>query len=210
MDGSCLSRTGRKGDLAFTHGLIIVLGFPVNNVLAAGFRTDADDDNPMTLVDFEDVAEILGNAGIGATDHVVVYDKAGPISGFFLWVLEYAGVKNVSYLKGGIEGWHEAGYHVTDKATAAKVKTFDGKPNPKFVADNAFVKANLDKAGVVVLDARIVTQANGMIAHGAAERGGHIPGSLNLPLASLYMDKGYSSHRTRVAVDVEEERCYAG
>jgi thiosulfate/3-mercaptopyruvate sulfurtransferase len=160
------------------------------NPLAAGFRTDSDDDNPLTLVEFEDVAEILGNAGIGATDHVVVYDKAGPVSGFFLWVLEYAGVQNVSYLKGGIEGWHEAGYHVTDKATAAKAKTFDGKPNPQFVADNAFVQANLDKAGVVVLDARIITQAKGMITHGAAERGGHIPGSINLPLSTLYMDNG--------------------
>ncbi len=160
------------------------------NPLAAGFRTDSDDDNPLTMVDFEDVAEILGEAGIGAKDHVVVYDKAGPISGFFLWVLEYAGVKNVSYLKGGIEGWHEAGYHVSDKATVAKAKVFDGKANPQFVADNAFVQANLDKDNVVVLDARLITQAKGMIKHGAAERAGHIPGSVNLPVSTLYMDNG--------------------
>jgi len=160
------------------------------NPLAADFRSDMDSDDPLTLVKFEEIAEILGEAGISASDHVVVYDKAGPISGYFLWILEYAGVQNVSYLKGGIEGWHEAGYHVTDKAADVAGKKFDGKPNPQFVTDNTFVQANLDKANVVILDARIITQAKGMIKHGAAERGGHIPGSVNLPLSSLYMDNG--------------------
>ena len=41
-----------------------------------------------------------------------------------------------------------------------------------------------------VLDARIITQAQGLIKHGAAERGGHIPGSVNLPLSALFMDNG--------------------
>jgi len=156
----------------------------------AGFRTDIDDDNPLTLVEFGEIANILGQAGISAADHVVVYDKAGPISGFLLWILEYAGVNNVSYLNGGIEGWHEAGYHVTDKATTVKAKKFDGKANAGFVTDNDFVRANLDKSDVVVLDARIITQAKGMAKHGAADRGGHIPGSVNLPLSALYMDNG--------------------
>ncbi|GAB4339953.1 MAG: hypothetical protein Kow0089_13270 [Desulfobulbaceae bacterium] len=160
------------------------------NPLAAGFRTDADDDHPLTLADFDEIAEILGNVGITTKDHVVVYDKAGPVSGFLLWILEYAGVKNVSYLKGGIEGWHEAGYHLTDKAAAPKAVQFDGKPQSSFVTDNAFVRANLDNAGVVVLDARIITQAKGMVKHGLAERAGHIPGSVNLPLSALYMDNG--------------------
>ncbi len=158
--------------------------------LAAGFRTDPDDDNPLTLVEFEEVAEILGGAGITAADHVVVYDKAGPISGFLLWVLEYAGVSNISYLEGGIEGWHEAGYHTTDKPAEPKAGKFEGKPNPQFVTDNGYVRANLDNPDVVVVDARIITQAKGMIKHGAAERAGHIPGSVNLPLSALYMDNG--------------------
>jgi len=156
----------------------------------AGFRTDPDDDSPLTLVAFEDLAEVLGEAGMTTKDHVVVYDKAGPISGFLLWILEYAGVKNVSYLDGGIEGWHEAGYHVTDKATEAQAKKFDGKANPQFVIDNGYVKANLDNNDVVVMDARIITQAKGLTKHGAAKRAGHIPGSVNLPLSALYMDNG--------------------
>ena len=160
------------------------------NPLAAGFRSDADADNPLTLIEFTKIAAILGKAGISASDHVVVYDKGGPISGFLLWILEYSGVKNISYLSGGIEGWHEAGYHVTDKATAVKAKKFGGKLNSKFLADNAFVQDSLDKGDVVVLDARIITQVKGMLKHGAAERAGHIPGSVNLPLAALYMDNG--------------------
>lgn len=160
------------------------------NPLAAGFRTDMDSEKPLTLVEFDQIAEILGDSGIAANDHVVVYDKAGPISGFLLWILEYAGVENVSYLKGGIEGWHEAGYHITTKATEPNAKKFGGKQNTQFVADNNYVRANLDQDNVVILDARIITQVKGMIKHGAARRGGHIPGSVSLPLSALYMDNG--------------------
>lgn len=160
------------------------------NPLAAEFRSAADDDNPLTLLEFAKIADILGEAGISASDHVVVYDKKGPISGFLLWILEYSGVKNISYLNGGIEGWHGAGFHVTDKATTVKARKFDGKPNQKFLANNTYVQENLDKDGMVILDARIITQVKGMLKHGAAERGGHIPGSINLPLAALYMDNG--------------------
>jgi 3-mercaptopyruvate sulfurtransferase SseA len=158
--------------------------------LKAEFRTGSDDEKPLTLVDFEEIADILGKAGIRAKDHVVVYDKDGTIAGYLLWLLEYAGVKDVSYLKDGIEGWHGAGYHVTDKATQVKAKQFDGKPVVKFVASSEFVKENLDKPDVVVLDVRNIQQAKGMSKHPAAGRAGHIPGSVNVPLSAFYMDNG--------------------
>jgi thiosulfate/3-mercaptopyruvate sulfurtransferase len=154
----------------------------------SGIRSGVDDDTMLTLVEFENIADAFGKAGIGADDHVVVYDKDGRMAGYLLWILEYAGVKNVSYLNGGIEGWHEAGYHFSDKLTAVKARKFTGKPNPAVVVDNEYVRKVLDRPEVVVLDVRILTQVKGMIKHGAAERAGHIPGSVSLPLSALYMD----------------------
>ncbi len=153
-----------------------------------GIRSGIDDDKMLTLVGHDKIADALGKAGIGADDHVVVYDKDGRVAGYLLWILEYAGVKNVSYLNGGIEGWHEAGYHLADKPSTVKAKKFTGKPNPDVVVDNEYVSSVLDKPEVVVLDVRVLTQVQGMTKHGAAERAGHIPGSVSLPLSALYMD----------------------
>jgi len=67
---------------------------------------------------------------------------------------------------------------------------FGGKVNKAFTVDNDFVQANLDSNKVVIVDARIIQQAKGIAKHGMAERAGRIPGSINLPLGSLYMDDG--------------------
>lgn len=158
--------------------------------IKSGLRHGWDDDNPMELKGNDKLADILGSMGLKADDHIVVYDFDGRSAGFILWVLEYAGATNVSYLDKGIEGWHLAGHHLTDKATKVKKATFGGKINPAFAADNEFIKENLDSNDVIILDVRGVDQAKGLTKHGMADRGGRIPGSYNLPLSALVMDTG--------------------
>jgi 3-mercaptopyruvate sulfurtransferase SseA len=41
--------------------------------------------------------------------------------------LEYAGAENVSILKGGVEGWEHAGFHLTGEAARPEPKKFGGK-----------------------------------------------------------------------------------
>jgi len=158
--------------------------------LEMNLRHDQDDDQPLQLLPFANIEETLGEAGIKSDSRIVVYDKDGRLAGFLLWILQYAGADNVSYLKGGIEGWHEAGYHTSNKETKPTAGSFNGKEREEFVADNGFAIENLDNPKVVIVDVRIITQAKGIIKHGAAERAGHIPGSVNLPLSALYMDNG--------------------
>jgi thiosulfate/3-mercaptopyruvate sulfurtransferase len=177
-----------RNDAAYGKGHIE--GAVLVDPFKAGLRYGWDDDFPMQLVADDKLAEILGNNGLTAGDHIVVYDKNGKNAGFLNWVLEYAGATNVSYLEGGVEGWHEAGYHLTKEETKAKAVTFGGKVNKKFTVDNDWVSANLDNNNVRIIDARIVSQAKGLLKHGEAERAGRIPGSINLPLSALYMDNG--------------------
>jgi len=156
----------------------------------AGLRYTWDDDLPMQLVADDKLVGIFGGKGLTADDHIVVYDKDGKTAGFLNWVLEYAGATNVSYLNGGVEGWHEAGYHVTKEETETKAVAFGGKINKNVIVDNAYVRANLDNNKVRIVDTRIVSQAKGLLKHGAADRAGRIPGSVNLPLSALYMENG--------------------
>lgn len=158
------------------------------NPLEAKLRYAIDSDAPLQLLPFNEIVEILSTSGIKSNKKIVVYDKDGQMAGFLLWVLQYAGANDVIYLKGGIEGWHEAGYHTSTSVTMPDGSQFGGEEKRKFVADNDFVIENLDNQKVIIVDVRIITQAKGMIKHGAADRAGHIPGSVNLPLSALYMD----------------------
>jgi len=136
------------------------------------------------------IAGNFGRAGMAADDHVVIYDKSGRMAGFLAMVLEYAGAGNVSILDGGVEGWEEAGFHlVTEKGKPTAVD-FGGKARPEMMVDNEYVSANVDNPQVVIVDVRDIAQAKGLAKHEKARRPGKIPGSVNVPLAALYMDNG--------------------
>lgn len=136
------------------------------------------------------IAGNFGRAGMAADDHVVIYDKSGRMAGFLAMVLEYAGAGNVSILDGGVEGWEEAGFHlVTEKGKPTAVD-FGGKARPEMMVDNEYVSAHLDDPEVVIVDVRDIAQAKGLAKHEKARRAGKIPGSVNVPLAALYMDNG--------------------
>jgi 3-mercaptopyruvate sulfurtransferase SseA len=158
--------------------------------IQSGLRHSWEDDLPMQLIADNELLEIIGEQGLKVDDHIVVYDKDGKNAGFIIWVLEYAGATNVSYLDGGIEGWHEAGYHMSDKEVEPEEVAFGGTVKPGFTVDNDYVRANLDNNKVKIVDSRIVSQAKGLAKHGQAARAGRIPGSINLPLSALYMENG--------------------
>jgi len=160
-------------------------GATLYDPLRFGLRNGQDNLNPAA-----NISRNFGQAGMKADDHIVVYDKDGLIAGFMAMVLEYVGAKNVSILKGGIEGWEHAGYHLTKEATKPTPKNFNGQARPELIVNNDYVKNNLDSQDVVIVDVRDIAQAKGLAKHSQADRPGRIPGSVNLPLSALYMDNG--------------------
>ncbi|MGA8893628.1 MAG: rhodanese-like domain-containing protein [Anaeromyxobacteraceae bacterium] len=158
--------------------------------LKAGFRTGADADRPFGLKEHAEVAAILGRAGISADDHVVVYDQNGLMALALAAVLEWAGIERVSYLDGGIEGWHDAGRRTRTEPSTRPARDFRGKARTSFVVDGRGLADVLGKPGVVLLDARAIHRILGETRHEKAARSGAIPGSVNLPLGALLMDNG--------------------
>lgn len=160
-----------------------IAGATLYDPLRFGLRNGQNNLNPAASISIN-----FGNAGMTANDHIVVYDKDGRIAGFMAMVLEYAGAKNVSILKGGVEGWEHAGYHLTKDITKPTPKNFNGQAKPELIVNNDFVRKNLDKQNVIIVDVRDIAQAKGLAKHPQAVRPGRIPGSVNLPLSALYMD----------------------
>jgi thiosulfate/3-mercaptopyruvate sulfurtransferase len=158
--------------------------------LTSGFRTSAEAEKPFTLVSHEQVAAILGGAGLAADDHIVVYDQSGMTATALLAVLEWAGTTHVSYLDGGIEEWHAAGFHTSSEPSTREARAFNGKVQPAFIIDSDSLAGLLGRPDVVVLDGRAIHRILGETKHEKASRPGIIPGSINLPVTALIMDNG--------------------
>lgn len=157
---------------------------------ASGLRTGGDAEKPFTLKSHAEVAAVLGRAGLTADDHVVVYDQAGIASMALLAVLEWAGATQLSYLDGGIEGWHAAGFPTSPVPATRAARPFGGKARPELLVSSDAVARLVGTPGTVVLDARAIDRVLGETKVEQATRAGAIPGSLNVPLGALIMDNG--------------------
>jgi 3-mercaptopyruvate sulfurtransferase SseA len=174
------------GDYAKGH----IDGAVALDPMTAGLRTGADGPKPFVLKSHAEVTAILGRAGLSSDDHLVVYDQAGFSALVLLSVLDWAGAGHVSFLDGGIEGWHAAGFHTSEEATVPAARAFGGKARPELVATSAEVAKLVGTPGVVVLDARALQRTLGETRHEVATRAGAIPGSVGLPFGALMMDNG--------------------
>ena len=128
----------------------------------------------------------------GVTDksRVIVYfgkDQVTPTSRVY-FTLDYLGLGDrSSILDGGLPAWVAEKRPVTTEVPAPKAGSFTPHPNAKLVVDAAWVKGNIDKPGVAILDARDARFYTGESA-GGMPRAGHIPSARSIPFATLVED----------------------
>ena len=129
---------------------------------------------------------------LGVTDNsrIVVYfskDWVTPTARVFM-TLDYLGLGDrTSILDGGLPAWRAEGKPITAELRQPKLGHFTPAPNSKLVVDADWVKANLNKPGVAILDARAAKFYTGEEA-GQMPRAGHIPSAKNIPFSSLVED----------------------
>jgi len=150
--------------------------------------SDRSNPLPHMLPTAEQFAEQVGRMGIGNDTHVVVYDSEGLYSaGRAWWMFRTMGHEAVSVLNGGLKKWRAEGRPVTDKATPPRpARTFQARRNDGRVRDAEQVKRLIGDRNVQIVDARAANRFAGTVPEPRAGlRSGHIPGSRNVPFASL-------------------------
>ena len=163
---------------------------------AAFFDIDAIADHstslPHMLPDAATFTRAVGALGIGSGDRVVVYDVRGVISAARVWwTFRAFGHDTVAVLDGGLRKWRAEGRPVESGTPAPAARAFKATPRPELVRDFDAVRANIASRAAQVLDARSAGRFAGTEPEPRAGlRGGHIPGSLNLPYDSLYRADG--------------------
>jgi thiosulfate/3-mercaptopyruvate sulfurtransferase len=125
----------------------------------------------------------VGALGIGDDDRVVVYDGAGLSSaGRAWWMLRLFGHHDVAVLDGGLPKWRAEGRPLETAPPSPPLRRFTARFDPALVRDKRALIENLATRREQVVDARAAGRFDGSAPEARPGlRGGHIPGSRNLP-----------------------------
>jgi thiosulfate/3-mercaptopyruvate sulfurtransferase len=150
--------------------------------------SDHADPLPHMLPDAAGFAAAVGALGIGPGDRVVAYGGRGLIaSARAWWMFRVFGHDRVAVLDGGSAKWKKEGRPLESGRPAPTPRPFAATHHQELVADLDRVRAILERRDTQIIDAR----SRGRFAATEPEirpgvRGGHIPGSLNLPYNDLF------------------------
>ena len=130
------------------------------------------------LPDPEQLAQRLGDIGIGAVTQVVVYDDAqGMIAGRLWWLLRWLGHDAVALLDGGLPAWQAAGGTLTRVAPTLLPRTFVARQQDLRVTAD-YVLERLETPHMRLVDARGTDRFRGE-NETIDPVAGHIPGAVN-------------------------------
>jgi thiosulfate/3-mercaptopyruvate sulfurtransferase len=151
---------------------------------------DSSTELPHMLPGPDQFGEAAGKLGIGKDDTVVVYDSLGLMSAPRVWwTFRLFGAKQVFILDGGLPKWKAEKRPLEAGEVKPAAKTFDAEMETRQVAMLSDIQMALNGNGAQVVDGRPADRFRGEAPEprpGLAS--GHIPGSLNVPSASLVED----------------------
>jgi thiosulfate/3-mercaptopyruvate sulfurtransferase len=135
----------------------------------------------------DDLRTRLQSLGISDTSRIVVSYGRDRIASAtrVLYALDYAGLgRQSSLLDGGSEAWVREGRPMSTEVPAPATGTLAPLKIQETIVDADFVRSQLEKPGVVVIDGRLPAFYSGVQTGGSAQRPhrtGHIAGAKNVP-----------------------------
>lgn len=142
---------------------------------------------PHMVPSAEVFAAAMAGLGIGSDDHVVVYDAHGLMSATRAWwMLRLFGHDRVSILDGGLPRWRAENRPVESGAVTRPKARFRATLRPALLRERRQMLDNIAARREQVVDARSAGRFEGTAPEPRAGlRGGHIPGSRNVPYDKL-------------------------
>ena len=144
---------------------------------------------PHMLPPADQFGAAMQELGIARGDRIVVYDNSPLRTAARGWfMLRHFGAERVAILDGGLAKWIAEGRPIESGKPRPREARFDAKPRPGEVVAKADIRSGL---GVPLIDARGRARFEGSEPDPrAGVAAGHVPGSRNLPFATLYNDDG--------------------
>lgn len=149
---------------------------------------DIDSELPNMLPKPDDFERECRKLGLNNNSIIVVYDKEGIYSSPRVWWMFRAmGHNNIAVLDGGLPAWVEEGFEVEPiQFQSYPSGNFKSDFKPEMVNDVDSIINNMEDSTATVIDARSETRFYGLSPEPRKGlRGGHIPGSVNIPYESV-------------------------
>lgn len=145
--------------------------------------------NPNTedFIATERIAKLWGDAGIDPAREIIVYSTRGNAGAYFAqFALRHFGATKALVFHDGIDGWRLAGEPLETAAAKRAPITLTLGPAPNLTVTTDEIVNRLKDGNVQIIDARTVGEFSGNDIR--AIRGGHIPGSINIPYENNWID----------------------
>jgi thiosulfate/3-mercaptopyruvate sulfurtransferase len=127
----------------------------------------------------DEMAKILGDAGISPEKTIVVYDEgSNKYSARMYWMLKYLGAPNVKVLNGNLTAWKAGRKPVTGTPSKLAPVVFTAKPEAAYLSNMEETRSANGNTAYVLVDVRKPEEYAGTAE--TELRKGHIPGAVNL------------------------------
>jgi thiosulfate/3-mercaptopyruvate sulfurtransferase len=180
---------------------------------------DMNDPVNRDILSKQQLQEVLGKAGVTSETKLVLYgDFNNWFAAFVYWIFNYYGIQNVVLMNGGRKKWLGEDRPVTRDTPSYARTTFTVKTtNENLRTYLDYVKQSVKRPNKVLVDVRSPAEFTGQVTappeypNEHAQRGGHIPGAVNIPwsqavkedgtfksveeLAKLYQSKGVTADK---------------
>lgn len=131
------------------------------------------------LPDSDQLSEVFSSIGMTGASHIVAYDdEGGAKAARLLWTLDVIGHPHYSLLDGGLRAWLMGGYPVDNKPPPITASDYRVTQTGAATVDMAYLLEHLNDPAIALLDTRSPAEYQGIDER--AERGGHIPGAVNM------------------------------
>lgn len=142
--------------------------------------------SPGELPPLPKLTALVQKLGLTPASHVVVASSGADATDFgasarVYWTLKVLGLKELSVLNGGINGWAQAGLPQNAEAVQVAASSFEPKLDDSQIASKQEVLRHVKAGDATLLDARPPGFFNGEARAPAAKLPGTLPNAVNLP-----------------------------
>jgi len=169
----------------------------ISGALVWNWTKDLQDQLRRDVLTKEGFEALLGRSGIGESDDVVLYGDANNwFAAYAYWEMKLYGHRKVRLMDGGRVKWEREGRPYTTEIPAIAPATYHAKDADLSIrAFSDEVLAGLAQAGRALVDVRSPAEFTGEVLappglQETAQRGGHIPGAVNIPWAQAVGEDG--------------------
>ena len=169
----------------------------IKNAVGWNWTTQLQDNVRRDLLGREELEDLLSRSGINRDTTVVLYgDNNNWFAAYALWQLKYYGHPDARLMNGGRKKWELEGRPFTTEVPKSAGTNYKASvPDESVRARRDRVFSAIDSKQTKLVDVRSVDEFTGKVIAPpgmteTAQRGGHIPGALNVPWAKAANEDG--------------------